>query len=147
MAQKIARLRIAREPGYLYFVKDSAVFATPIKGGKAKGSRKKVGTFDHVRDNAYMYFVDKDGDVARAMRQSGGKRKKAKATKALKVKAVRAPKAKAPKVKAVKSSKAKAVKAGIKRTLKATSKGERAQARESMMAVLRDMRGMGKRLR
>jgi len=130
MAQKIARLHIAREPGHLYFVKDSAVFATPIKGGK--GGRKKVGTFKHEHDPAYMYFLDADGDVARAMR--GGRKKKA-------AKAPRAAKA----VKAPKAAK-KAAKKASKRAAKST-KDERARARATLNAVIRDMRGLNKRLR
>lgn len=75
MAEKIARTKIARDNTRMYFTKGNAVYSVP-RGRKGSAHRKEA-TFNHDRDNDYIYFVDKDGDVARARKkQSRGRRKK-----------------------------------------------------------------------
>ncbi|MCI0605339.1 hypothetical protein L0156_20335 [bacterium] len=73
MAQeKVAKLGVKREPGFLYFVdKDGDLSRSPMaRGGKKKGGPKrkseKVAKADVKREQGYMYFLDKDGDIARA---------------------------------------------------------------------------------
>lgn len=84
MAEKVARTGITREKDFLYYVKGGAVWKVPMKkpGATSKGKSEKVVDAGISMEDGYMYFVDKDGDVARAKRAVGGqKRKGAKAAK------------------------------------------------------------------
>ncbi len=82
MAEKVAKLGVKREPGYLYFLRGSDVWKTPMKragGPSAAGKAEKVAAGNFQRAEGYLYFLDSAGDVARAKRAVGGqKRKKAK---------------------------------------------------------------------
>lgn len=78
MAEKVAKMGIKRETGYLYFLRGSDVFKTPMKRGGAGGPGQavKVAAGSFVREQGYLYYLDGEGDVARAKRQVGGKAKK-----------------------------------------------------------------------
>src|SRR5260370_18118172 len=82
MAEKVAKLGVKREPGYLYFLRGSDVWKTPMKragGPSAAGKAEKVAAGNFQRAEGYLYFLDSQGDVSRAKRAVGGqKRKKAK---------------------------------------------------------------------
>jgi len=66
VGQRIGSEKIAREPGYLYFVgKDGYVWRAPMKRTKG-GTKKKVGTEKISKEAGYMYYIDKAGYVARA---------------------------------------------------------------------------------
>ena len=81
MAQKVAKTGITRDDkNYLYYIKQGAVYQVPRKQpGASKGKPKKVVDAGIEMDTAYIYFLDKNGDVSRAKRAVGGqKRKKAK---------------------------------------------------------------------
>ena len=100
MAEKVAKLNIKRENGYLYFLRGTEVWKTPMKrAGQASpaGKAEKVANGSFNREEGYLYFLDSHGDVSRAKRAVGGqKRKKTKTDK--KPAAKKAPKApKAPK--------------------------------------------------
>ena len=89
MSDKIARLGIERDNDLMYYIKDGAVWATPRKQkGMPKGKAKKIADTNLELDySRFIYFVDRDGDVARKARAVGGagrrsKSKPAKATKA-----------------------------------------------------------------
>lgn len=73
--EKVAKLGIEREDGMMYFIKDSCVWKVPRKkpGQPHKGKRSKVVCFNVKQDTKYLYFLDKDGDVSRAMRASAKK--------------------------------------------------------------------------
>ena len=103
MAEKVAKLGVAREKDFMYYVKDGAVWKVQRKQpGVPKGRPEKVADGGFQMDTNYIYFVDRDGDVARAKRAIGGqKRKKTGARR----QAPRAPRKKAPAKKARKSSK------------------------------------------
>ena len=96
MAEKVAKLGVKREPGYLYFLRGSDVWKTPMKragGPSAAGKAEKVASGGFKREEGYLYFLDSNGDVARAKRAVGGqKRKKAKLKAAPKKKAKKAAK-------------------------------------------------------
>jgi hypothetical protein len=79
MAEKVAKLGVAREKDFMYYVKDGAVWKVQRKQpGVPKGRPEKVADGGFQMDTNYIYFVDRDGDVARAKRAIGGqKRKKA----------------------------------------------------------------------
>ena len=118
MAEKVAKLGISREKDFMYYVKDGAVWKVQRKQpGVPKGRTEKVADGGVEMDTNYIYFVDKDGDIARAKRAVGGQKRKKKA--GAKKKAAK----KKPAKKAVKGKKAKAKKkAGGK---KAKKKGRR----------------------
>jgi hypothetical protein len=86
MAEKVAKLGVKREPGYLYFLRGSDVWKTPMKragGPSAAGKAERVSGGSFKREEGYLYFLDSNGDVSRAKRAIGGqKRKKAAAKKA-----------------------------------------------------------------
>src|SRR5579871_1970521 len=102
MAEVVAKLGVKREGGYLYFLRGSDVWKTPMKragGPSAAGKAEKVAAGNFTRAEGFLYFLDSAGDVSRAKRAVGGqKRKKAKAAK-------KATKKKAPKKKGKKGKK------------------------------------------
>ncbi|MFH0762401.1 MAG: hypothetical protein V1925_00740 [Candidatus Omnitrophota bacterium] len=78
MAEKLVKLGIKREKGYLYFIdKQGDVSCAKMARGKAKGGgRKKVAKCGIKRKEGYLYFLDKKGDVSCAKMKRGGKKKK-----------------------------------------------------------------------
>jgi hypothetical protein len=85
MAEKVAKLGIARDKDFMFYVKDGAIWRVKRKQpGAPKGKPEQVADGGFTMDTSYIYFVDRDGDVSRANRAVGGqKRKKPKrATKA-----------------------------------------------------------------
>lgn len=69
MAQKVAKVGVRKEKGFLYFVdKRGDISRVPMaRGGKRSKARpqcvEKVGVAKEV---GFLYFVDKQGDVSRA---------------------------------------------------------------------------------
>jgi hypothetical protein len=119
MAEKVAKLGVKREPGYLYFLRGADVWKTPMKrAGQASpaGKAEKVANGGFKREEGYLYFLDSNGDVSRAKRAVGGqkRKKKAAAKKAAKKPAKKAAK-KAAKKPAKKAAKKKAAKKGSRR--------------------------------
>lgn len=124
MAEKVAKVGVKREPGYLYFLRGSDVWKTPMKragGPSAAGKAEKVAAGNFSRQEGYLYFLDSAGDVSRAKRAVGGqKRKSSKASSGAKKPAKKAaPKKAAPAKKPAKKAAAKKAapkkKAGKKR--------------------------------
>jgi len=76
--QKVAKLGVKREAGYLYYVdKDGDLARAPMARPGQKGGKKKpekVSKAGIKREKGYMYFMDKDGDIARAKMARGGKK-------------------------------------------------------------------------
>ena len=116
MAEKVAKTGITRDNNNMYYIKfdnsGGAVMSVPRKqpGQTAKGKPSKVQSFDGKRDNQYIYFLDKDGDVARAKRAIGGQKRKktvAKAAKKATKKPVKKAAAKKPAKKAAPKKKGK----------------------------------------
>jgi hypothetical protein len=77
MAQKVMKLGIKRQPGYLYYIdKDGDVSCAKMARGKKKGgSPKKVAKCGIKKEEGYLYFIDKDGDISRAKMKVGRKKK------------------------------------------------------------------------
>ena len=81
MAEKVAKVGVKKEKGYLYFVdKKGNVSRAKMARGKKKGKAKiqvvaKVGV---KKKSGYLYFIDKKGDVSCAKMARGGRKKKAK---------------------------------------------------------------------
>ena len=124
MAEKVARLGVTREKDFMYYIKNGAVWKVPRKQpGQAKGKSEKVADAGVSQDTSYIYFLDKDGDVARAKRAIGGQKRKASAGRSATKKAApkkaaakkAAPKKAAAKKGAAKKGGAKAKKGGKKR--------------------------------
>ena len=70
MAQEVVdKMGIVRESGYMYFLRGLDVCKTPMhrKGGPVHpGGEQLVKTGLFIREKGYLYFLDKNGDVARA---------------------------------------------------------------------------------
>jgi len=81
MAEKIAKLGIKREPGYLYFLNKQGYPARTQMaraGVKTKKGIEKLSNESVKKESGYLYFIDKQGDIARAKMARGGRKKKAK---------------------------------------------------------------------
>jgi|SRR6476646_640517 len=77
MAEKVAKLGVSREKDFMYYVKDGGVWKVQRKQpGVPKGRPEKVADGGFQMDTNYIYFVDRDGDVARAKRAVGGQKRK-----------------------------------------------------------------------
>lgn len=78
MAQKLVKLGIKRQKGYLYYIdKAGDVSCAKMARGSTKGgSPKKVAKCGIKRKEGYLYFLDKKGDVSCAKMKRGGKKKK-----------------------------------------------------------------------
>jgi|SRR5262245_17210447 hypothetical protein len=107
MREKVAKLGVTREKDFMYYVKDGGVWKVQRKQpGVPKGRPEKVADGGFQMDTDYIYFVDKDGDVARAKRAVGGqKRKKTARAKKKSARKARKTKAKGGKKKAAKKKK------------------------------------------
>ncbi|MFA4888589.1 MAG: hypothetical protein WC628_03315 [Candidatus Omnitrophota bacterium] len=78
MAEKVEKLGIKREKGFLYYIdKQGDVSCAKMARGKKKGgSPKKVAKCGIKRKVGYLYFLDKKGDVSCAKMKRGGKKKR-----------------------------------------------------------------------
>jgi hypothetical protein len=113
MAEKVAKLSVSREKDFMYYVKDGAVWKVKRKQpGVQKGKPEKVVDGNFEMDTDFIYFVDRDGDVARAKRAVGGQKRKKKP-------AARKPARGKPAAKAAKAKKPAAKPAKGKATAKA----------------------------
>lgn len=73
MAQKVAKVGVKKQYGYLYFVdKAGDVSRAPMaRAGAKKGKAEKVAKAGVKKEKGYLYFLDKDGDVSRAKMARG----------------------------------------------------------------------------
>ena len=80
MAQKVAKVGVKKEKGYLYFVDKhgDVSCAKMARGNKKGGNRKKVAKVGIKKQAGYLYFIDKQGDISCAAMVRGGKKKKKK---------------------------------------------------------------------
>ncbi|MCS7232137.1 MAG: hypothetical protein RMJ67_08385 [Elusimicrobiota bacterium] len=78
MAEKVAKVGVKKEDGYLYFVdKDGDVSRVKMaRGGKKGGKPQKVAKVGVKKEEGYLYFIDKNGDISRAKMVRKGKKKK-----------------------------------------------------------------------
>ena len=78
MAEKLVKLGIKRQKGYLYYIdKHGDVSCAKMARGKNKGgSPKKVTKCGIKKKDGYLYFLDKHGDVSCAKMKRGGKKKR-----------------------------------------------------------------------
>ncbi|MFH1359602.1 MAG: hypothetical protein ABIJ41_01015 [Candidatus Omnitrophota bacterium] len=83
MAQKVAKVGIKKQGGYLYFVdkKGDISCAKMARGSKKGGAPKKVAKVGITKKSGFLYFIDKKGDISCAKMVRGGKKKKKKAAR------------------------------------------------------------------
>jgi hypothetical protein len=75
MAEKVTKVGVKREEGYLYFVdKDGNVArAKMARGASRKKGSEVVAKANVKKESGYLYFVDKAGDISRAKMARGRK--------------------------------------------------------------------------
>ena len=68
MAEKVAKVGVKKEPGYLYFIdkQGDVSRAKMARGGKKGGKPEKVAKAGVKKQAGYLYFLDKKGDISRA---------------------------------------------------------------------------------
>ena len=68
MAEKVLKIGVEREDGFLYYIdKDGDVARVQMaRGGKKGGKPKKVEKTGIKKEKGYLYFLDKKGDISRA---------------------------------------------------------------------------------
>ena len=78
MAQKVAKLKVKRQKGYLYFIDKHGDVSCALmaRGAKKGGKPKKVAKAGIKKKDGYLYFLDKQGDISCAKLVRGGKKKK-----------------------------------------------------------------------
>jgi len=84
MAEKVAKVGVKKESGYLYFIdKSGNVGKTLMVRGASVGKQKKevVAKVGVKKEPGYLYFLDKEGDVSRAKMMRGGAKRKKKTPK------------------------------------------------------------------
>ena len=78
MAQKVAKVGVKKEKGYLYFVdkQGNVSRAAMSRAGRKKGKAKKelVKKVGVKKQSGYLYFIDGKGNVCRAKMARGRKR-------------------------------------------------------------------------
>ena len=73
MAEKVKQLNLERDyKNYLYYLDGEGNVCPKAKSGK--GDSKILVPHAVERDNQFLYFIDKDGDVSRSERSSGRKK-------------------------------------------------------------------------
>ena len=80
MAQKVAKVGVKKEKGYLYFVDKhgDVSCAKMARGSKKGGQPKKVAKAGVKKQKGYLYFIYKHGDISCAKMVRGGKKKKSR---------------------------------------------------------------------
>jgi len=80
MAEKVAKVGVKRQDGFLYFIDKAGDVsrAKMARGGKKGGKVEKVTKVGVKKAEGFLYFLDKSGDVSRAkmVRRGKGKKKK-----------------------------------------------------------------------
>ena len=80
MAEKVAKVGVRKQSGYLYFVDKhgNVSRAKMSRGGRKKGKAKveMVAKAGVRKKSGYLYFVDKHGDISCAKMQRGGRKRK-----------------------------------------------------------------------
>ena len=75
MAEKVEKVGVKKEGGYLYFVdKQGDVSRAMMARGRRKGKKpkpQKVAKVGVKKVKGYLYFIDKKGDISRAKMARG----------------------------------------------------------------------------
>lgn len=70
--EKVAKLGIQREAGYLYFVKQGSIWKTPSRNLGRGGSTTLIQSGGFTQEDGWLYFLDANGDVSRTPKNTGG---------------------------------------------------------------------------
>lgn len=78
MAEKVAKVGVKRETGFLYYIDKQGDISRAVmaRGGKKGGKPKKVAKVGVKKEKGFLYFLDKKGDVSRAMMVNAKSKKK-----------------------------------------------------------------------
>ena len=80
MAEKVAKVGVRKQAGYLYFVdkKGNVARAKMSRGGRKKGKAKieVVAKAGVKKKSGYLYFIDKSGDISAAKMARGGRKRR-----------------------------------------------------------------------
>ncbi len=80
MAEKVAKVGVKKQDGYLYFVdkRGNVSRAKMSRGGRKKGRAKVevVAKAGVKKQKGYLYFIDRSGDISRAKMVRGGRRRR-----------------------------------------------------------------------
>lgn len=78
MAEKVAKVGVKKQKGYLYFVdkRGNVARAKMARGGKKGGKVEVVAKAGVKKKSGYLYFIDKKGDISCAKMARGGRRRK-----------------------------------------------------------------------
>jgi len=78
MAEKIAKVGVKREKGFLYYIdkQGNVSRAKMARGNDKGGSPSVVAKVGVKREKGFLYYLDKQGDVSRAKMARGRKAKK-----------------------------------------------------------------------
>jgi hypothetical protein len=69
VAEKVARLQIRREGGWLYFLRGEEVGRTAARrAGSPSRPEERVAVARFTREDGWLYFLDDEGDVSRSRR-------------------------------------------------------------------------------
>jgi len=73
--EKVLKLGIEREEGFLYFVDKEGDLSKAVmaRGGKKGGKAKKVHKAGIKKAKGYLYFLDKEGDISRSLMKNAKK--------------------------------------------------------------------------
>ena len=68
MAEKVQKVGVKRESGYLYFIdkQGDVSRASMARGGKKGGKPSKVTKVGVRKEKGFLYFIDKQGDISRS---------------------------------------------------------------------------------
>ena len=79
MSEKVARLGVVREEGFLYYVKESGVWRVArAKPGQLRPRARLVARSPVKLDHDFIYFLDSEGDISRQARAVPAKPPRAK---------------------------------------------------------------------
>jgi hypothetical protein len=83
MSEKVERVGVKRESGYLYFIDKQGNISRVLmaRGGKKGGRPSRVVKIGVEKEKGFLYFIDKDGDISRSVMSRGGKKKIKKSIK------------------------------------------------------------------
>lgn len=80
MAEKVEKVKVKKQAGWLYFVdsKGDVSRAKMSRAGRKKGRAKieKVTKVGVKKQKGYLYFIDKAGDISRAKMARGRKKRR-----------------------------------------------------------------------
>ena len=80
MAEKVAKVGVKKQAGYLYYVdkKGNVARAKMSRGGRKRGKAKveMVAKAGVKKKSGYLYFIDKHGDISAAKMARGGRKKR-----------------------------------------------------------------------